>query len=92
MKETGGDIVSYIIAVFRSRNECTRFFNYLSRERIPAQIINTPKEANVSCGISVKYDKKFHNIAKNILTYEYYSTFLGFYRLNLYESRYIRLE
>lgn len=45
----------YYIAVFGSRAATIRFAELLARNRIPASIISTPREASLGCGVSVKF-------------------------------------
>ena len=46
--------MEYIAVAFRSRAETVKFYEYLRSYDVPAEIINTPKEAGVGCGLSVK--------------------------------------
>ncbi len=46
--------MEYVIASFRSRAHTVRFYEFLRGNGITAEIINTPKEAGVGCGLSVK--------------------------------------
>ena len=46
--------MGYIAIAFRSRAQTVKFSGYLSRGGVPNEIINTPKEAGVGCGLSVK--------------------------------------
>lgn len=46
--------MEYVAAAFRSRSETVRFYEYLRSYGANAEIINTPKEAGVGCGLSVK--------------------------------------
>ena len=49
--------MEYVVVAFRSRAHTVRFSEYLKRNGIGAEIINTPKEAGVGCGLSVKIPK-----------------------------------
>ncbi|MDE5667261.1 MAG: DUF3343 domain-containing protein [Clostridia bacterium] len=44
-----------ILAVFRSRSQAIDCNSRLKRYGISATLINTPKEANVGCGLSLKF-------------------------------------
>lgn len=74
--------MSYIAVVFRSRGETMRFQGELTRGRIPAQIINTPREANLTCGISIKIPENAVWYANKILSKDTYNSFVGFFRIN----------
>ncbi len=43
-----------ILAVFRSRSQAADCNTRLKNFGIPTSLVNTPKEANVGCGLSVK--------------------------------------
>ena len=47
--------------------------------KVPSSIINTPRQASVSCGVSVKFDNKYFNIAKDILMRRRFDSFVGFF-------------
>ncbi len=46
--------MEYIIASYRSRAHTVKFYEFLRSIGLFAEIINTPKEAGVGCGLSVK--------------------------------------
>lgn len=46
--------MEYLVVAFRSRANVFAFYEFLKQNRIECEIINTPKEANVGCGLSVK--------------------------------------
>ncbi|MBE7082675.1 MAG: DUF3343 domain-containing protein [Clostridiales bacterium] len=68
-----------MLAVFRSKTETLNFASILRSYRVPCTIVNTPRSINVSCGISVLFDNKNEQIAKNIISRRGFSTFAGFY-------------
>lgn len=49
--------MEYVIAAYRSRAHTVRFYEFLRSIGLAAEIINTPKEAGVGCGLSVKVSK-----------------------------------
>ena len=71
--------MSYAIAVFTSRNETLYYMNLLRQSGIFASIINTPKEAGQTCGISVKFDSKMINYARSLLKSRPFRAFYGFF-------------
>ena len=73
--------MQYTLAVFRARNETITFASLLRSYGISAQIINTPRKINVSCGISVKFLKSNQNIANQLLARRKFDTFVGFFDL-----------
>lgn len=46
--------MEYLVTAFRSRTDTVRFYEFLRRNGVNSQIINTPKQAGVGCGLSVK--------------------------------------
>ena len=76
MQETFG------IAAFRSRQQVMRFEAALRRAGIRGQVISTPRDISIGCGLSVRFDL---NDAPNV--YEVFrqvrpSNLIGFYRID----------
>lgn len=71
-----------IIAVFRSRAQAVDCNAKLRAVGIAAELINTPKEANIGCGLSVKLNSNSADRAKFIIQKSNYSAFYGFFVLN----------
>ena len=46
--------MEYVVVAFRSRAETVKFSETLKRYGVYNEIVNTPKEAGVGCGLSVK--------------------------------------
>lgn len=69
----------YLLAIFKSRNETLYFSNLLKTNGIYSFIINTPKEAGQTCGISVKYNLQDHSKARMLLQSKPFKSFYGFY-------------
>lgn len=67
------------LAVFRARTETTTFASLLKSYGVKVMIISTPRQINVSCGISVRFNPDCLNIAKKILDRRKFNTFAGFY-------------
>ena len=68
-----------ILAVFRSRSQAIDCNARLKQLGIFATLINTPKEANVGCGLSLKFPENSLNRARNVIRSGNYSAFYGFY-------------
>ncbi len=47
---------NYGIAAFRSRQQVMRFDSVLRRAGIHAEIVSTPRDVAIGCGLSVAYD------------------------------------
>lgn len=66
-------------APFKSRSEALRLFNALKEKKIAATIIDTPRRAGLSCGLSVVFDKNYRSIVQNIVLNNRLNSFLGFF-------------
>lgn len=75
--------MNYVLAIFRSRSETIYFANLLKMNGLPSSVINTPKEAGQTCGISVKFLPECLGIARGLLTQKRFQSFAGFYRVTL---------
>ncbi len=73
--------MSSILIVFRSRAETMNFSSYLKDKGVKLEIINTPKEANVGCGLSIKIDYQYATRSKVLLKNKVYQSFVGFYKM-----------
>lgn len=70
-----------ILAVFRSRSQAIDCNARLKALGVPASIINTPREANIGCGLSVKIPINMLDRVKMIIRNLNYSAFYGYYRM-----------
>ncbi len=66
-----------MLAVFRSRAQTLEFISVLKGGGIPVQAVNTPKEANVGCGISARFEEPFLPRVRFYLGKKHYSSFSG---------------
>ena len=44
--------MEYIVVAFRSRAHTVKFYGFLEQNKIKSEIIITPKEAGVGCGLA----------------------------------------
>lgn len=72
------------IAAFRSRAQAIDCNNRLRKFGVPSALINTPREANIGCGLSVKIPKNMLPRAKAIIASAKYSAFYGFITVKMY--------
>ena len=56
-----------ILAVFRSRSQAADCNTRLKNFGIPTSLVNTPKEANVGCGLSVKIPQNLLPRARTLI-------------------------
>lgn len=71
--------MEYVAVTFRSRAQTVRFYEYLSGYGVRGEIINTPKEAGVGCGLSVKIPVAVFPIAKRAAKSFDGGSFAGFF-------------
>ncbi len=71
--------MNFVIAVFGSRSETLSYANVLKRLSIPVMVIQTPKEAGRSCGLSAKFSYQYFEQCKQVLKNMRYMSFNGFY-------------
>ena len=82
-----------ILAVFRSRSQAIDCNARLRAAGIPAGLINTPKEANVGCGLSIKFPQNAFDRVKVAVRSGGYSAFYGFFKIySTYGKTIIRSE
>ncbi len=71
--------MDYVIVAFRSRTHTMRFAEELRRRGVPAEIVNTPKQAYVGCGLSVKVSGRYFPFAKRLAQGMRFDSFAGFF-------------
>ena len=71
-----------MLAIFRSRSQAIDCMTKMRALNIPAQLINTPKEANVGCGLSLKFPNSAATRVKSIISRMNYSSFYGYMRID----------
>jgi hypothetical protein len=69
-----------ILAVFRSRTQAADLAEKLKNYNIAHTLVNTPKEANVGCGLSVKINGDVLNLVKRVIANGKYAAFYGFFK------------
>ena len=73
--------MSETLAVFRSRSQAMDCFTRLKAMGISVQLMNTPKEANVGCGLSIRLPRAAASRAKNFIARAHYSAFYGYLKM-----------
>lgn len=71
--------MEYIVISFRSRAHTVRYAEFLRKSGTYCQIINTPKEAGVGCGLSVRVSVKDFAAAKRAVRITAFTSFAGFF-------------
>jgi len=82
---------SFGIAAFRSRTHVLRMEDALRRAGLNAGVISTPKEVALGCGLSVRFDLR--DAPQVIAVYRRLNpgALIGFYRVENYGTRQMRL-
>lgn len=76
-----------ILAVFRSRSHAIDCNGKLKAFNVAAQLISTPREAGVGCGLSVKFPAAAFQKAKAVISRENYPSFYGYLKTENYGGR-----
>mgnify|MGYP004533795423 CR=1 FL=1 len=71
--------MDYIAVTFRSRGHTVKFYEFLKKKGIYAEMINTPKEAGVGCGLSVKISTEKFALIKRLVHNASLNSFAGFF-------------
>ena len=79
--------MEYIIVAYRSRAQTVRLAEFLRRNGAYCQIINTPKEAGVGCGLSVRISVNDFAAAKRAVSITGYTSFAGFFLIKYVGGR-----
>ncbi|MBE7086707.1 MAG: DUF3343 domain-containing protein [Clostridiales bacterium] len=74
--------MEYVIVSFRSREHSVKFSKFLSAHGILNSIVNTPKEAGIGCGLSVKVPSPALYTVKKALAVLKYGSFAGVFKVN----------
>ncbi len=75
MKETFG------IGAFRSRQQVMRFEGALRRAGVRAQVISTPRDVSVGCGLSVRFELEDARRVLEAYAAARPGNLIGFYRV-----------
>ena len=73
--------MEFLIIAFRSREESVKFYRLLSKYGVYSTLTTPPKEAGLSCGISVKTDVSNFYAVKNLLLRTKTKTFVGIFKV-----------
>lgn len=69
------------IAAFRSRQQVMRFEAALRRAGVRAQVISTPRDVSIGCGLSARFDVTDAAAALDTYRRARPSNLIGFYRV-----------
>ena len=71
--------MEFVVVAFRSRAHTVKFAEFMRANGVSVEIINTPKEAGVGCGLSVKINKEFFSMVKRAVFSFNPKSFAGFF-------------
>ena len=71
--------MEYVVVAFRSRAHTVAFYEFLKGHGVSAEIVNTPKEAGVGCGLSVKVSNQLFGMVKKAVQIKAFNSFAGFF-------------
>ena len=72
----------YFFAAFGSRTQGMRFFDTLKKCGLTTAIVNTPREASIGCGLSVRFCECDLDAVRLALLRGHYTAFHGFFEYN----------
>ena len=75
--------MEYVVVAFRSRAQTLKAFEIIKSFGFNVEIVNTPKEAGVGCGLSVKIQKGLVYTVKEIVKKLSLSSFAGFFLVKI---------
>ena len=70
------------IAAYRSRTQVLQLEAALKREGVGCQVINTPREVALGCGLSVRFDLKHVEAVRRVIDCMPHGGLIGMYRVN----------
>lgn len=69
------------IAAFRSRQQVMRLDSALRRSGLRSEIISTPRDVSLGCGLSVRFDLQDAPAVTNVYRQSGAGNLIGFYRV-----------
>ena len=72
---------TFAIAAFRSRQQVLRFEAALRRAGIRTEIITTPRDVSIGCGLSVRFELEDEDRVRGIYQQTRPTNLIGFYRV-----------
>ncbi|MBR6185958.1 MAG: DUF3343 domain-containing protein [Clostridia bacterium] len=71
------------IAAFRSRQQVMRFDSALKRAGLRSEVISTPREVSMGCGLSVRFDLNDAERVMNIYRRSRPENLIGMYQVEM---------
>ena len=81
----------YGIGAFRSRQQVMRFDSALRKAGVKTQIVSTPKDVSIGCGLSVRFSLEDSRKVEKIYQQSRPGNLIGFYRVEKEGGAYPRV-
>ena len=81
----------FAVAAFRSRQQTLRFEAVLRRMGVPAQVVSTPRDISMGCGLSVRFPLEYIAQARGALKAMNPGALIGLYRA-VYDGQRLRVS
>ena len=75
--------MEYFVVAFRSRMHTVKFYEFLKNNGVFTEIVNTPKEAGVGCGLSVRFKKSNYFLVRQALARLSLGSFAGIFSVHV---------
>ena len=75
--------MEHVIVAFHVRAQTIAFSSFLKDNGVYNQIVNTPKEAGVGCGLSVQVSPSQLEIVKRALSVGAFNSFAGVFKVKI---------
>ena len=69
------------IAAFRSRQQVMRFDSALRKAGIHSEIVSTPRDVSIGCGLSVAFDLRDTAAVLDVYRHSHPGNLIGFYEV-----------
>ena len=79
--------MEFLIIAFRSREESVKFSRLLNKYGVSSSLSAPPKEAGLSCGLSVRTEINYFYAVKNLLSSIKTKTFVGVFKVKTLNGR-----
>lgn len=77
----------YGVAAFRSRQQVLRFEAALRQRGVPTQVVTTPRDISMGCGLSVRFPMERLNDVRRALLANNPGNLIGLYRAEYNRGR-----
>ena len=79
--------MEHVIVAFRSRAETVKFSEVLKKYGVYNEIVSTPKEAGVGCGLSLKISQQNITATKRVIAVLGAKSFAGFFLVKILANK-----